>query len=119
VAAQLSGSPLDAAINVQPEMWYGTIKQSGLAITPSRSGDLEGMTMDKSYRTIITINPNIRSGKPTIRGLRYTVYDILSYLAAGMSVAEILDDFPDLTEEDIQACLSFAADRDHQILVAA
>lgn len=75
--------------------------------------------MDKSYRTIITINPNIRSGKPTIRGLRYTVYDILSYLAAGMSVAEILDDFPDLTAEDIQACLSFAADRDHHILVAA
>jgi uncharacterized protein (DUF433 family) len=75
--------------------------------------------MDTSYRTIITINPNIRSGKPTIRGLRYTVYDILSYLAAGMSVAEILDDFPDLTAEDIQACLSFAADRDHQILVAA
>jgi len=73
--------------------------------------------MDKSYRAIITINPNIRSGKPTIRGLRYTVYDILSYLAAGMTVAEILDDFPDLTEEDIHACLSFAADREHQILV--
>jgi uncharacterized protein (DUF433 family) len=79
----------------------------------------EGTRMDKSYRTIITINPNIRSGKPTIRGLRYTVYDILSYLAAGMTVAEILDDFPDLTEEDIQACLSFAADREHQILVVA
>jgi uncharacterized protein (DUF433 family) len=47
------------------------------------------------------------------------VYDILSYLAAGMTVAEILDDFPDLTEEDIQACLSFAADREHQILVVA
>jgi uncharacterized protein (DUF433 family) len=75
--------------------------------------------MDKSYRAIITINPNIRSGKPTIRGLRYTVYDILSYLAAGMTVAEILDDFPDLTEEDIQACLSFAADREHQFLVVA
>ena len=75
--------------------------------------------MDKSYRSIITINPNIRSGKPTIRGLRYTVYDVLSYLAAGMSIPEILEDFPDLTEEDIHACLSFAADRDHQILVAA
>jgi uncharacterized protein (DUF433 family) len=57
--------------------------------------------MDKSYRDIITINPNIRSGKPIIRGLRYTVYDILSYLAAGMTVTEILDDFPDLTEDDI------------------
>jgi uncharacterized protein (DUF433 family) len=75
--------------------------------------------MDKSYRNIITINPNIRSGKPIIRGLRYTVYDILSYLAAGMTVAEILDDFPDLTEDDIQACLSFAAEREHQILVVS
>jgi uncharacterized protein (DUF433 family) len=75
--------------------------------------------MDKPYRAIITINPNIRSGKPTIRGLRYTVYDILSYLATGMTVAEILDDFPDLTGDDIQACLSFAADREHQILVVA
>ena len=75
--------------------------------------------MDKSYRSTISINPNIRSGKLTIRGLRYTVNDILSYLAAGMTVAEILDDFPDLTEEDIQACLSFAADREHQILVVA
>jgi uncharacterized protein (DUF433 family) len=80
---------------------------------------VKGTSVDKSYRTIITINPNIRSGKPTIRGLRYTVYDILSYLAAGMTVAEILDDFPDLTEEDIQACLSFAADREHQILVVS
>jgi uncharacterized protein (DUF433 family) len=81
--------------------------------------DVKGTSMEKSYRNIITINPNIRSGKPTIRGLRYTVYDILSYLAAGMTVAEILEDFPDLTEEDIQACLSFAADREHQILVVA
>jgi uncharacterized protein (DUF433 family) len=85
-----------------------------LQISPKRA---KGMSMDKSYRNIITINPNVRSGKPTIRGLRYTVYDILSYLAAGMTVTEILDDFPDLTEEDIQACLSFAADREHQILV--
>jgi uncharacterized protein (DUF433 family) len=50
--------------------------------------------MEKAYQSIITINPNIRSGKPIIRGLRYTVYDILSYLAAGMMVAEILEDFP-------------------------
>jgi uncharacterized protein (DUF433 family) len=78
---------------------------------------MERIRMDKPYRAIITINPNIRNGKPIIRGLRYTVYVILSYLAAGMTVAEILDDFPDLTEEDIQACLSFAADREHQFLV--
>jgi uncharacterized protein (DUF433 family) len=73
--------------------------------------------MMKSYLNVITINPNVRSGKPTIRGLRYTVYDILSYLAAGMSVAEILDDFPDLTEGDVRACLSFAADREAHVLV--
>lgn len=73
--------------------------------------------MDKSYQTIITINPNIRSGKPIIRGLRYTVYDILSYLAAGMTVAEILEDFPDLTVDDIQACLSFAAERERTVTI--
>lgn len=75
--------------------------------------------MDKMYRRYITLNPAIRSGKPTIRGLRYTVYDIRSYLAAGMTVAEILDDFPDLTEDDIRACLSFAADREPHILVVS
>jgi uncharacterized protein (DUF433 family) len=73
--------------------------------------------MDKAYHHIITIDPNIRSGKPIIRGLRYTVYDILSYLAAGMTAADILDDFPDLTEEDIQACLQFAADRERHVMV--
>jgi uncharacterized protein (DUF433 family) len=73
--------------------------------------------MEKSYHKIITINPAIRSGKPIIRGLRYTVYDVLSYLAAGMTPAEIIDDFPDLTEEDIQACLEYAADRERQIMV--
>lgn len=73
--------------------------------------------MKKMYQSIIVVNPAIRSGKPIIRGLRYTVYDILSYLAAGMSVAEILADFPDLTIEDIQACLSFAADRERIVTV--
>ena len=75
--------------------------------------------MNKSYLDLITINPNVRSGKPTIRGLRYTVYDILSYLAAGMTAAEILEDFPDLTEDDIRACLSFAAEREAQVLVVS
>ena len=63
------------------------------------------------YRRIITIEPDKRSGKPCIRGLRITVYDVLDYLASGMSPEEILDDFPDLTREDIQACLAFAADQ--------
>lgn len=73
--------------------------------------------MEKSYHKLITINPAIRGGKPIIRGLRYTVYDVLSYLAAGMTPAEIIDDFPDLTEEDIQACLEYAADRERQVMV--
>ncbi len=62
------------------------------------------------YSKIITIDPGKRSGKPCIRGLRITVYDVLGYLAAGMTQAEILADFPDLTEADIRACLAFAAD---------
>ena len=68
--------------------------------------------MPASYSEIITIEPGKRSGKPCIRGLRITVYDVLSYLAAGMTVAEILDDFPALTQEDIVACLSYAEGRD-------
>ena len=66
----------------------------------------------------ITIEPGKRSGKPCIRGLRITVYDILSYLAAGMTYQEILDDFPYLVYEDILACLSYAADRERQTLIA-
>lgn len=62
------------------------------------------------YRDRITIEPDKRGGKPCIRGLRITVYDILKYLAGGMTEAEILRDFPDLTTEDIRACLAFAAD---------
>jgi uncharacterized protein (DUF433 family) len=67
------------------------------------------------YREIITINPKKRSGKPCIRNLRMTVYDVLEYLAGGMSESEILEDFPDLTAEDIRACLAFAADWDRKI----
>ena len=69
------------------------------------------------YREIITIEPGKRSGKPCIRGLRITVYDVLGWLASGMSEAEILDDFPDLTARDILAVLAFAADRDSLVKV--
>ena len=62
------------------------------------------------YSQIITIEPGKRSGKPCIRGMRITVYDVLGYMAAGMSQQEILADFPSLTETDILACLAFAAD---------
>jgi uncharacterized protein (DUF433 family) len=67
-----------------------------------------------NYKDRITIEPGKRGGKPCIRGMRITVYDVLSYLAAGMTEQEILDDFPYLTKEDILACLSYAADREHQ-----
>jgi uncharacterized protein (DUF433 family) len=63
------------------------------------------------YQDIITIEPGKRGGKPCIRGMRITVYDVLSYLAAGMSHEEILQDFPYLTEEDILACLAYAPDK--------
>ena len=72
------------------------------------------MSMD--YRDRITIEPGKRGGKPCIRGLRITVYDVLEYLAGGMSEQEILKDFPDLTIEDIRACLAFAADRERQLV---
>jgi uncharacterized protein (DUF433 family) len=70
------------------------------------------------YREIITIEPGKRSGKPCIRGLRITVQDVLEYLASGMTEAEILSDFPELTRNDIHACLAFAADRERKLLVA-
>ena len=72
--------------------------------------------MVPDYTTIITIEPGKRGGKPCIRGLRITVYDILEYLASGMTEDEILADFPDLTHEDIRACLAFAADRERRFV---
>jgi uncharacterized protein (DUF433 family) len=72
--------------------------------------------MDQQNR--IVIEAGKRSGRPCIRGLRITVYDVLSYLAAGMTIEEILADFPALEREDILACLAFAADRERQTLVA-
>jgi uncharacterized protein (DUF433 family) len=66
------------------------------------------------YSQIITMEPGKRSGKPCIRGLRVTVGDVLGYLASRMTHAEILNDFPYLTEDDIRACLAFAADRERK-----
>lgn len=68
------------------------------------------------YRQRITIEPDKRGGKPCIRGLRITVYDVLGYLASGMTEAEILRDFPDLEQEDIRASLAFAADFDRRLM---
>jgi uncharacterized protein (DUF433 family) len=70
-----------------------------------------------NYQDIITIEPGKRGGKPCIRGMRMTVYDVLEYLASGMTHKEILDDFPYLTEEDILACLAYAADREKHLQI--
>lgn len=71
------------------------------------------MTMDWQDR--ITVTPGVRSGKPCIKGTRITVYDVLEYLAGGMTEAQILADFTDLTAEDIRACLAFAASRERRL----
>ncbi len=71
------------------------------------------------YSHIITIEPGKRSGKPCVRGMRITVYDILDYLASGMTENDILADFSELTHEDIKACLAFAADRESKIFPPA
>jgi len=68
------------------------------------------------YRKIITIEPGKRGGKPCIRRMRITVSDVLGWLAADMTHAEIIDDFPELTEEDIRACLEYAADRERRLV---
>jgi uncharacterized protein (DUF433 family) len=69
-----------------------------------------------NYQRLITIEPDKRGGKPCIRGLRNTVYDVLEYLASGMSEDDILRDFPDLNREDIRACLAFAADGERRFV---
>ncbi len=71
------------------------------------------------YHHLITIDPERRSGKPCVRDTRMTVGDVLGYLASGMSHAEILNEFPNLTEEDIRACLAFAADREKRIVLVS
>ena len=71
------------------------------------------------YKTIITIDPGKRSGKPCIRGMRITVYDILGWLASGKTNKEIIEDYPELKEEDILATLSFAANRERTIYQVA
>ena len=72
--------------------------------------------MPVDYTNIITVEPGKRGGKPCIRGLRITVYDVLEYLASGMSDDEIVADFPDLTKEDVRACLAFAAERERRLV---
>jgi uncharacterized protein (DUF433 family) len=68
------------------------------------------------YRDYITIDPNKRGGKPCVRGLRITVYEVLEYLASDMTEDQILADFPDLTRDDLKACIAFAADRERRLI---
>jgi uncharacterized protein (DUF433 family) len=71
------------------------------------------------YHSIITLEPGKRGGRPCIRGMRIAVADVLGWLAAGMSHAEIISDYPELTDEDIRACLAYAADRERRLLTTA
>ncbi len=84
---------------------YSLTKKNG----PSKLGSM-------LYRGRITMEPGKRGGKPCVRGLRITVYDVLEYLAGGMTEQQILSDFPDLEPEDIKACLAFAADRERKFV---
>ena len=70
------------------------------------------------YKEIIQRNPNKRFGKPCVRETRISVYDVLVWLANGMSFMEIIEDFPELNENDIKACLAYAADKEHKTLCA-
>ena len=73
----------------------------------------------KHYSEIIIRDVNIRFGKPCIKGLRITVYDVLGWLASGMTTKQIIEEYPELSEDDIKACLAYAADREHKILLAS
>jgi len=90
-------------------------RDASLAVLAGRERPSDRLVVD--YEKLLTIEPGKRGGKPCIRGLRITVYDVLEYLASGMSAEEILRDFPDLTADDIRACLAFAADRERRLFL--
>ena len=71
------------------------------------------------YKLYISIDANIRFGRPVITGTRISVYDVLSWFANGMTAIEIIEDFPELTEDQIKACLAYAADKEHKISIAS
>lgn len=82
----------------------------------SRGTAIEAIIQSMNYKDYITIEPNKRGGKPCIRGLRITVYEVLEYLASEMTEEEILADFPDLTKDDLKAAIAFAADRERRLM---
>jgi uncharacterized protein (DUF433 family) len=72
-----------------------------------------------NYSNYISINANVRFGKPCIKGTRITVYDVLGWLASGMSIPEIIEDYPELNQDQLKACLAFAADKEHKFKIAS
>jgi uncharacterized protein (DUF433 family) len=104
-----SSLPVAGELAVRPQVAHRVV-----APTPTPH-----YTESMDYTTLLTLEPGKRGGKPCLRRMRITVYDVLSYLAAGMTQEELLEDFPCLTPEDIRACLSYAADRERSTLVAA
>jgi uncharacterized protein (DUF433 family) len=110
------------SVYAPPGAEYLPPEHPGLALHPGQlctylldddSHDIIGFTMN--YQERITITPGKRSGKPCIRDTRITVYDILEYLASGMSEKQVMSDFPELEKEDIRAALLFAADRERKL----
>jgi len=98
--------------------WAEPVRQDGASphlLLANADGAAHSHDMD--YRNRITIEAEKRGGKPCIRGLRITVYDVLDYLAGGMSEDEVLRDFPDLERDDIRAVFAFAADRERRLVV--
>ena len=101
--------------NKMPTAPGGFLSISAEALTTSQ---ILNYSADVDYSKIITIEPGKRSGKPCIRGMRITVQGVFENLAGGMTEDQILEDFPELTREDINACFAFAADRERKLFVA-
>lgn len=85
-----------------------------LAADKARPSLIQGLSMN--YHDVITIQSGKRGGRPCIRGMRISVADVLGWLAAGMSHDDILRDYPELTDDDIRACLAYAADRERRVV---
>jgi uncharacterized protein (DUF433 family) len=101
-------------LRLSPRRGGRETRETGLRRGRATSIRLGSIVGSIHYEEIITIEPGKRGGKPCIRGLRITVHDVLEYLASGMTEAQILADFPDLTSNDMRACLAFAADRERR-----
>ena len=95
------------------------LRDPRLKIPVEKAVEKAHIRWNMSYQNIITLEPGKRGGRPCIRRMRIAVSDVLGWLAAGMSHQEILSDYPELTEEDIRACLAYAADRERRVLTAA